>query len=131
MEVLDVHCLLKFSGLQIALVAELERRHPHFREGFLLSLPECGVVLTDSGEWKFRRHGLGVVFVRASDDLTIDAHRFYPDLASPIDAWRLRSFLESIHKREFEVATVQESIERLVRDGMLRESNHPKVYEVV
>jgi hypothetical protein len=131
MELLDANCLLTFSGLQIALVAELERRHPNFREDFLFSLPKCGVVLTGNDEWKFRRHGLGVTFVRASDDLTIDAHRFYPDLASPVDAWRLRSFLESIHKREFEVATVQKSIEKLVRDGMLRESNHPKVYELV
>jgi len=81
-------------------------------------LPQCGVVLTANDEWKFRRHGVGVTFVRASDDLTIDAHRFYPDLPS-------------IHKREFDVATVQKSIERLVRDGILRESSHPKVYELV
>ena len=56
--------------------------------------PKTGEIIVSEDKWSFRRHGLGVDFIRASDEIDVDIH---DEFARPdrFDLWRLELFLES------------------------------------
>jgi hypothetical protein len=60
----------------------------------LLFAPNHGEINADGFQWKFTKHGGGVLFSRIGDGLTVDMHK-HLDNPKIFDAWRLRQFLES------------------------------------
>ncbi|MBO6798148.1 hypothetical protein [Maricaulis sp.] len=85
-------CCRELVGFQLTLVRT-------WSETFGLDMvetasPGTGEIMAGNERWRYRRHGLGVDFVRLSDGVDVDIHDEFarPEL---FDLWRLELFLES------------------------------------
>ena len=77
---------------QVELVSEWARQFG--LEMILTAAPSTGNITVTSGEWTFRRHGLGVCFTHHPSNQCVDIHDKF-DEPELFDAWRLELFLES------------------------------------
>lgn len=118
-----------FSEIQADLLSRFAAEFPGATENLLLNSPKRGELRVRSTRWVFLKHGLGLRFTDLDQGLVIDAHKLYPGIRSPIDAWRLVQYLESTGMVGLTERGVAAELAELAKEGFLRVTAHPSVYE--
>lgn len=101
MKSIDMEYVFLFVELQCQLTLAFVGLYPDVKDlRWLLDFPKSGVVVVDSDQWQFVRHGAGLRFVRLTCEphMVVDIHKYFgkPKI---FDDWRLLQFFESCGKR--------------------------------
>lgn len=79
------------------LVEFQKQYHPLSGEIKLLEQPKTGFLFAIGEEWKFQKHGTGIVFEGNRSGKIIDAHKEIIDRSKAFDFWRLAEYFESLN----------------------------------
>ncbi|MEQ1593996.1 MAG: hypothetical protein ABL985_02760 [Casimicrobium sp.] len=87
--------ICEFVALQRLVLAALAKKWPNeVTSEYLLEIPKCGEITAGTDQWAFRRHGIGVRFVRQRDGTVVDVPAFVTN-KELFDAYRIAQYLES------------------------------------
>ena len=130
--------LREYSITQERLCSALSKKYGIVLDRFLSALPSSGVLELDSQVWRFRKHGVGVMFERLSDRAIFDAHQHMEICPACFDAWRLSQYfsLKSIFKLNVgaklfdarDEKSLTDMLEELVRVGAATLRSDLKAY---
>ncbi len=119
--------------LQLRIVIAFRSQYPSVRDWeFLLDFPKSGIVITDGREWKFQKHGKGVMFIGEADEV-VDIHKSmdHPDL---FDLWRLEQYLISVGvvtEREIDEGVLENALHDLLAANRISEATgNKKMYRL-
>ncbi|WP_315754391.1 MULTISPECIES: DUF6896 domain-containing protein [unclassified Bradyrhizobium] len=95
-EVVDALAAIReYTVLQEKLCSALFAKYGPAKDELLLNIPRAGSIELDDVLWSFKRHGLGVLFERFSDRVTVDVHQNISSCPRCVDPWRLLQYLGS------------------------------------
>ena len=91
-----VPALNHYVEIQENLIVEFQKQyHPLSSDLDLLKQPKTGILSAVGEEWKFQKHGTGIVFESNRSGKIIDAHKGIIDRSKAFDSWRLAEYFES------------------------------------
>lgn len=114
----------EYDALQTAILDAFHSEHGDLGAAPPAKWPQTGTITAAQREWAFRRHGRGFTFV-ADDWTRVEAHEFVLKAPYPLDAFRLRLYVETTKLAltdPVSFATIQDveaALERLRAEGML------------
>lgn len=84
-----------FLSLQLILLSAFMKMFPNCKDHkFLLDFPKNGIVSVDGTDWKFIKHGAGLLFISEANGTEVDARRAI-DLPDTFDLNRIEQYLET------------------------------------
>ena len=93
---LIITALSNYAETQEKLIVEFQKQyHPLFSDINLLEQPKTGILLAMGEEWRFQKHGIGIVFEEKKSGKIIDVHRGIISNIKAFDSWRLSEYFES------------------------------------
>jgi hypothetical protein len=87
--------LQEYSATQEQLCSALFKEYGPAEDRFLMNVPSSGLLTLDGQVWRFKKHGVGVVFEQLSDRTLVDAHQHIEVCPTCFDVWRLVQYFES------------------------------------
>ena len=117
-----ISALEDFVETQNNLIIEFQQQY-HFLsdDASLLKQPKSGLLSAMEQEWKFQKHGAGILFEGDESGKIIDAHTGIISNKQAFDSWRLAEYFESINcDRVFwasnpYLAKVDDDLDRLLK----------------
>ena len=103
-----------FLSLQSVLLTTFRKEFPDCKDSkFLLDFPKKGDLIVEGANWKFIRHGAGLLFISEADGMEIDARRAI-DLPETFDLNRLEQYLET---SGFSLDSLEEDLNDEIKNG--------------
>jgi hypothetical protein len=92
-----VQALKDFADLQEQLLLEFEKQcHPLISFDSFIEKPKTGTLKALKEEWKFQKHGAGILFEEINSGTKVNVHREAINHKRAFDSWRLYDYFESI-----------------------------------
>lgn len=127
-----VSVLKEFAETQEKLICEFQKQyHSLSNDSGLLKHPKTGLLSILEEEWKFQKHGVGIVFEEITSGKIIDAHNGINSSKKAFDSWRLSEYFESIEcskifwESDTYIADDDDDIDRLLK--LLKQVNIVKL----
>lgn len=93
-----ISALKDFVKTQENLIVKFQQQyHSLSNDTSLLKQPKTGLLSAMGEEWKFQKHGSGIVFEGNHSGKIIDAHQGIISNKKAFDSWRLSEYFESIN----------------------------------
>lgn len=132
--------LKEFSYSQRKLYSKIIERYDPIGD-LLENIPSEGSLEIDNKLWKFKKHGLGILFINDDNGTSIDAHRNIKECYDCFDTWRLEQYFSSreiskvIFDQEiFRVKNdrgIQQLINTMISKSAIVDDKHPGLYRIV
>jgi len=95
-EIIEAHkALREYSITQGRLCAALFKEYGAPEDRFLTNIPSSGLLTFDDPVWRFKKHGVGVLFEHLSSHTLFDVHQHICVCPTCFDTWRLVQYFES------------------------------------